>query len=130
MRITPPIASTQTPGPGPVNASVLVLVGDLAAVVAADVVVPPGLDPPVLVPGDGGFGGVGVPFPFVIVAVSSVSTALLVQGSGTFVVPMEIVSVSGLPLVNCGCVIVMDVPWPAAMVPLCVAAIATAAFVG
>lgn len=126
------MASTQTPGPGPVNASVLALVltGVVEAVFAAEVVAPLVFDPPVLVPGEGGFGGVGVPFPFVIVAVSSVSTELLVQVRGTFVDPIEIVSVNGLVLTNCGCVIVMDDPWPAVIVPVCVAAMATAAFVG
>jgi hypothetical protein len=128
IRTKPPIANTQTPGPGPVNARLLALVGALVAVVAADAGEEAVLDP--TVPGEAGFGGVGVPFPPLIATVSNVSTALLVHVIGTFVAPSEMVSASGLPLVNCGWVIVMDVPWPAVIVPLCVAGIATAALVG
>jgi len=69
--------------------------------VFALVAVPAGAPPAaVTVPGDGGFGGVGVPLPPVIVAVSSVSVELLVQVIGTLVLPMAIVNASGLPLVN------------------------------
>jgi hypothetical protein len=132
MKTSPPIAITHMPGPGPVNASelVLVLFGAVAAVVAAELVGLPEVVPPVLVPAEGGLGGVGVPFPFVIVAVSRVSAALLVHGSGTFVEPIAIDNVRGLLLENCGCVTVMDDCWPDVIVPDCVPATATAAFVG
>ena len=120
----------QTPGPAPVNAKVLaVALAGLVADVDAAVVVAPVVDPDV-VPGDGGFGGVGVPLPPVIVAVSRVSAALLAQVIGTFVEPMAIVSDNGLVVLKAGCVTVMDDPWPAVIVPPCVAEMTTAAFVG
>ena len=50
---------------------------------------------PVLVPADGGFAGVAVPLPPVIVAVSSVSDELLVQTMGTLVEPIETVKSRG-----------------------------------
>ena len=90
------MASAQIPLPGPVKASEL---GSVAAVFAE---VPELLPPadPVLVPADGGFAGVAVPLPPVIVAVSSVSDELLVQMIGTLVLPMATAKSSGLALVN------------------------------
>jgi hypothetical protein len=105
---------------------------ELGSVAAVFAVVPeaPPPDEPVAVPGDGGFAGVGVPLPPVIVAVSSVSDELLVHVMGTFVLPMATVKFSGLALVNWGCVTVIDVCWPAVMVPLCVPPTTSAALLG
>ena len=111
------------PGPGPVKAR--------AEVLAVVPELPEPADEPDAVPADGGFAGVAVPLPPVIFAVSRVSDELLVQVMGTLVEPMATVRFKGLAVVNCGWVTVIEVCWPAVMLPpACVPVTTTAALLG
>jgi hypothetical protein len=68
--------------------------------------------------------------PPVMVAVSTVSTPVLVHVMGMWVVPRVMVRFKGLAVVNCGSVTLRVPLEPAAMVPLCVAVMTTAALGG